>query len=877
MIKDIKYGGFTANPNDHGSIEGDLAVAMNLIPEDGTIKPVFPPRRVADIPWDAYLGEGQEKRILCIHRTSAYTHYIVGIRYPGQYGTSHFWYLYAWDGTDTGQLTRIGGISYPDIYKVEPIGNTLVVLANDGIHYYLWKQGEYRHLGNHLPELNLQFELSDSKEYVSDVHKVDWELEGPDDWVDDEMTPISWFSDSEKLLDVGGSLRQAIMASLNEAVADACADKRFAFPLFVRYGYRLYDDTSVTMHSAPILLVPTLNAPALNMGWAGVSSDRKNVKHPAKVTASLTAYRIHCRPLDMSQVEELSNWSDIVSSVDVFVSTQFYTYNQGAKDREIVIDSALPQPPANTHLVSDIKDNGNFFLLKQIRLSKEMPQHNQLLRQGGDYVDFDFEPTNDNIVVRERMTDDAGTHDMLYADKSFAYNKRLNLAGVSKRFFVGFNPACMWRRVGNTTGITTTATVVIETDGREIVVQSPSGMVYYANRSSEKSLWFFYPNPAAKRAYLDINGDKIELELTQHPMLNGAYFCSLDEDAVQQSVDSIPAPSTDEERLVSMPNKVYTSQVDNPFFFPTVNSISSGNIMGICAAVRPMSSGQYGYADLYIFADNGIWTAEINDKGTYGNVTLATGDVCINPDSITQMETSVLFTTARGIMLISGSQAQCISEQIDDKGQVSPGLQEITTNLADMMSVLVEVDYFDTFMQGCRMLYDYKGQRIIVYNPDYSYAYIYSLESNKWGMTCSDILYTVNAYPDALAVTEGNKLVNYSEPCSVDDGIAAVEIGQLLLTRPLTLDQPDIIKTVTAVLQRGMFRKRMKHVQCVLYGSRDLYNWRVVSSSRDENIRGWGGTGYKWFRVGLLLHLERGESITGCTVQFEPRQTNRLR
>lgn len=876
MIKEIKYNGFSASPGDHEAIEGDLCVAMNLIPEHGTIRPVLPPHVIASIPGDYNLPNDKGRKIVCIHQTSAFRHYIVAIDFEGLYGTP-FTYLYSWD-PDASTMSRIGDTSFKELHNVEPVGNTLVVLADDGIHYYLWKQGDYHYLGNHLPELDLQFELKSGNEYVSDEHKVEWDITGHPD-VFDGWTSFSWLnSDYENAdgtitgKDVLAQLRQAVMASLNEVVADVTNDKRFAFPFFVRYGFRMYDE-SVTMHSAPALMVPMLDAPTLDMGWGGISTDRKRVMPPANIKATLDGYRLHCKPVDVNQVEELSMWSDIISSIDLFVSQQFYTYNQGAKEREIVIEDPLVTAPKNSRLESQICDNGNFYLLAQVRLSAEMPQRNAILRQGGDYVKFDFEPFNDNIVVREQMSDDYGTHDELFAGQAFSYNGRLNLASVSKRLFNGFNPACMWRKVGDTDSSTTTATVVVETDGREIIVQSPSGVVYYDSSSGDKVLWFYYPDPAAKRAYMRFNGDNIELELTPHPMLNGAYFCSLEEDASSRTVQSIPTPSTDEQRIVSMPNKVYTSEVNNPFYFPStgINSISSGNIMGICAAVRPVSTGQMGYADLYIFADNGIWVAKVNEKGTYSNVTLATGDVCLNPDSITQMETSVLFTTARGIMLVSGSQAQCISEAIDDDGQPFSLQHPAVDDMATMLGLDVDIRPFKDFVQECRMIYDYTGQRIIAYNPDYNYAYIYSLESNKWGMMQSNIDYSVRAYPEAIAVNRDGELMN----CSVGSDTAAV--NAMLITRPLSLDLPDVQKTVRAVLQRGLFAKRQGHVRSILFASRDMLDWFSMMSSKDEDMRGFSGTGFKWFRVGLLLQLQPHESIQGCSIQFDTKYTNRLR
>lgn len=883
MIKEIKYGGLTANPNDHDSIEGDLSVAMNLVPEDGTIKPVLPPSTVATIPGDPNMPNDKGRKVLCIHKTSAYTHYIVAVKHQPLSSRPPYWYLYQWDGTDTGAPERLGMVTFNEIYSVEPVGNTLVVLADDGLHYFLWKQDAYHYLGTHLPELDLSFSLIFYSAMASDQHEVD--LDGK-----------HYVSAIRSDKDLKAKLCQAVLASANQVTAKVCEKKCFCYPFFVRYAFRLYDGNSITMHSSPQLVVPTMEAPEVLMGWTITPGESPTVdEDEAKVSAKINAYKLFHYALDSSQVDEVARWEDIISSVDIYISPLFYTYDQAIKDDEINIfgDKVLP----DRDITQGIRDNGAFHLIKSIKINDIFCGDGQSTSYGvnrpsearpranvnaSGLIIPDFEPSNDNIVVRELMTDDYGTHDELMATRSFAYNNRINLAGASRRLFNGFNPACMWAIVKeNQTAKTTNATVIVEDGGKEIVVKRGPVSVFFDNDNTV--VWFFYPNAGAKRAYLDINGTKLTFELTVHAMLNGAYYYGLASDSTApQSVDTIPTPSTGDDAIVNMPNKVYTSEVDNPFYFPStgINSISSGNILGICAAVRPMSSGQYGYADLYVFADNGIWTAKINDKGTYGNLDFATGDVCINPDSITQMETSVLFTTSRGIMLISGSQAQCISEAIDDKGQmIIPGLNDIT-----VFSTAATPAPFDDFIQQCRMIYDYRGQRIIVYNPTtrpvdggsaavYPYAYIYSLESNKWGMMQSDIAYGLRAYPEALAVTHRGTLVNYSDRVDHD----ATPVAALLLTRPLTLDAPDILKTVNTVLQRGMFRKNQGHIRSVLYGSRDLYNWHLVKSSIDENLRGFRGSGYKWFRIGLLLQLDPGESITGCSVQFEPRQTNRLR
>lgn len=135
-------------------------------------------------------------------------------------------------------------------------------------------------------------------------------------------------------------------------------------------------------------------------------------------------------------------------------------------------------------------------------------------------------------------------------------------------------------------------------------------------------------------------------------------------------------------------------------------------------------------------------------------------------------------------------------------------------------------------------------------------------------MMYADIQYHINSYPDALAVNAEGQIVNFSS----NEGDA---LAGLIVTRPLKLDAADVLKTVNAIIQRGNFRKG--HVQSVLYGSRDLYNWSLVWSSKDHYMRGFSGTPYKYFRIALLCNLSKDESLSGATVQYEARKTNQIR
>lgn len=333
--------------------------------------------------------------------------------------------------------------------------------------------------------------------------------------------------------------------------------------------------------------------------------------------------------------------------------------------------------------------------------------------------------------------------------------------------------------------------------------------------------------------------------------------------------------------MVDVPNKIYTSEVNNPFFFPLlgINTVGSGKILGMSSANKALSQGQFGQFPLYAFTTDGVWALEVSSTGTYSAKQPITRDVCISPDSITQLDSAVLFATDRGIMHISGSTVQCISDKLNTAEIFNIANLPKSNKLIDVFNRKADEDKqatlsdltlqpFQNFLKGCRMVYDYTNQHIIVYNPNIRYAYVYSLKSQSWGMMQSDIVDNVNSYPEALAMASGAKLVDFST--SEADAIPA-----LIITRPFKLDDPNAFKTINTIIQRGLFHS--SHVSQVLYGSNDLYNWHAVWSSVDRIMRGFRGTPYKAYRLALICKLEKAESIYGCSITYEPRMTNQIR
>ena len=380
--------------------------------------------------------------------------------------------------------------------------------------------------------------------------------------------------------------------------------------------------------------------------------------------------------------------------------------------------------------------------------------------------------------------------------------------------------------------------------------------------------------------FLQQEKNVITLPLKKHVNLNGTFFFdgwnpTLDQTGWITGIvphGTIPSLTTD--NTIPLPNKLYTSEINNPFYFPTTSivTIGTGTILGMSTASKALSQGQFGQFPLYVFTTDGVWALEVSSAGTFYARQPITRDICTNPDSITQLDSAVIFATDRGLMLLQGSEAICVTDGIATEHPFNvltklPHAADLHAMLDHNADTCLPTQPFLAFLSGCRIIYDYVHQHIIVFNTNYTYAYVFSLKSKLWGMMYSNLASTLNSYPNALAMSQDNHLVSFSD---TDQDICK----GLLITRPLKLGDGDTLKSIHTLLQRGNFQRG--DVNTVLYGSRDLVNWHIIATSVNHEIRNLRGTPYKYFRVASVATLTPDKSIYGITVDVEPRHTSVL-
>jgi hypothetical protein len=721
---------------------------------------------------------------------------------------------------------------------------------------------------------------------------------------------------------------EAVMGAVNSFVnTNAIAENKFIHPFFVRYAVRMSDGT-YTRASDPILLIPNSGyAPLVRYGFT------------TRSYFELYSFISELQYKVLKAVPD--EWTDVIAGVDIFVSQPAYPYKQGENfdgskqlmkfltlsdvkgtdytisrsgdidtEPEVVVtdlidkiedkydystekiqDYAIVRIAENADQRKDLYEIGTFYLVKSIDIAD--------FKVMEDYQTLDMEDgTLSSLAGREVLTDNALSRNTFRNAHLSGYNQRLHLYDYE---MVLATPTPPMRTNGSPhesayadAAKLYKAIVYIKTsDGLRIAEYTADGEEQYLSRPFK---WFYYPHNGAYKLRLffqqDTEGtdDKPygttlveDITLTQHKTLNGAYWLSDDLSQREEKydvsfcLDEVPQETNKDH--VYRPSSVLQSSVNSVFvFLPSlIATLGVQRIYNLSSAAKALSQGQFGQFPLYAFTTDGVWALEVASTGAYSSKQPISRDVCITPEAITQLDSEVIFPTDRGLMLIRGSEISCVSDNINSETPFDisklpcSGVLHKMLGHSDTDEDCVKLIPFSEYLSQCRMMYDYSHQRIFVYAPGKNYAYVYSLKSQTWGMTDCRIKYGTNYYPEAIAVDMNNKVVNFSS----FDGEAEQKAKVLYITRPLKLDAPFLYKTIDTLIQRGEFERF--DIGSILYGSRDMINWFVVWSSKDHTLRGFRGTGYKYFRIAGIGELDSNEMVYGASIQFEPRETNQLR
>lgn len=950
MNQNIRYKGLSLTPDELAAPQGSLAMSANAEIYNGSVRPSI--IAGTEIGQSLLLpNSNTPAKLWYVHQTTAYRHFIAG--------TNQVIYWYNSTTSAQGLIKNLGtGVS---VIKIESIGNTLVIMATDGIHYALWKSSSYVYLGQKPPFIKLTFGLSEIQPESYDRSTVDHDADSTDKWYNAWYNTGVDVSDCEiahsgtkvaiKTEEARVKITEAVWACVNMAHDVITKNGLFYAPFIVRYGYRMYDNQTIIMHSAPVFMPVAHPHPFLvNMINATSNQERTTILDLSdninitegdssfRVTKITAVYHPHAVQLTYrmegdSDKQGLEMWSDIIKSIDIFVSPQFLR-----TDSSKIIETASPAPfnhvlqngalveedsirtfrGAATFDIPEISDESyfsniancaEFFLLHSFQIEDQLS------------MTFTNLPVNTttmaSITTQDRMSDDYKTHNLLLpsfnADNNpisglYMYNRRLNAYGLSEKLFSGFLPAYgqMPYHVeeDNYEKVRIDSVyIVLETDnGRKVVKAEYQSGVDVSIMMLCRSL-LFYPDARAVKmiinvySYTDSAYKHMELPMTPHNSLNGAIVKNLWSRSSLPLLSDTYSDTVDD--IVLMPNKIYTSDVNNPYYFPpnSINTVGTGTIFGIAANTRALSSGTaIGKFGLLAFASDGIWILDVSSTGTYQDIHNVSREVCSNPDSICQIDQQVIFATARAMSYIVEQNCESISDVLFgslgsgisrdtfpalfayfDEGQLDS--QETAAYKTVMRRLLAFNSDPVSFFQTATIIYDFTNSRLIVLskttdneNDDLQCVMIYSISDGTWSTAIMPkTLSVINSYPHPyIQLTDGSVFcLDRKYPYNEDDVEGNTIDGvmpTLLLTRALSFgDSMYFINDFAHnKIQQGktiMF----------LFGSNDLRSWHYIGRTNQNHSYYQASLSYRYFRIALFSVMSPNDQYLSTSLNIKEK------
>lgn len=488
--------------------------------------------------------------------------------------------------------------------------------------------------------------------------------------------------------------------------------------------------------------------------------------------------------------------------------------------------------------------------------------------------------TLETLQQREVLEDDFDSHLTKTSEVVRVYNARLYLANVSKSLFPGYYPEVMFDHSENH----------YNGPGQEVhhydvyTYFTKGGKEYITKHSSNSQdcytrnyLPFIFVPDADATKMVVVNKWQGEVmwakkfHLTPHKYLNGAFYFNDLLASFGEEIKPFEPPQNivDANRIFSQtPNQLLASEVNTPFYFPLSSReyVGVGEIRALAPVSVALSQGQVGQFPLYALTDEGTWALSIADDGRLSAKQAATRDVIISKETLLQMDGALAFVTEQGIVFLSGAESSVISSILNYPKMSLFALKGIS--VFDKLKHLA-VEHRE-YWKGCRLAFDYSEKKLIVFNPDYEYSYIFSNTSQQWATIPRKYMYAINHYPTSLLVGTGATPNVYD--ISTRDENARVDA--VVVSRPVKMGLPDVLKTLTNVVHRGSGGS----ITTAVYGSVDGKHFHLLGSSKNKFLRKLHGTPYKEFIFVVAIgEMAKSDYLLGSSITFQPKRTNKLR
>lgn len=784
------------------------------------------------------------------------------------------------------------------------IGNIACCITNTQIQYEIFENEGYRHIGfmPEIPEIKIA-QTTRVESICPDIKFLGGRKSSP--LTDEEFMRTADYC----------------ATGYYDNCIDTLNKKEYIIgPCLLKYAFR--NSSGEYTKESPIFLVEHKNKIDYTFKFRGLTStDYKEVvsfcqmlpytcrdNEPANATFKDYTYEFGVMGTRMGfsfDDFDLSYLSSLVVSIDVFISPIDWFEKEEKKRGSVTYSSYERTQKEEEQILKAYR----FYKVAEYSLKGEEVWRLQ------DW-------SKDNISLQEQLITSEIKHSFS-AQTNYVYNSRLHLANINYSFFKGYDYGYESLTQESDTEYTLTVYTTISTEQGETVVKK--------TLISKGSIIPFltYPDKRAHTMTMFVqfrhSGGGIQtfpkkvFSLKKHPYLDIAYYCSpisrwgLSGEG-RTDYDIIPKAyyiSIDQEMVTSMPeekntiqaskNVLKVSSLNNPMTFPVSQTYqpSTGEIIGMCSNSTALSQGQFGQHPLYVFSTDGVYAMSVGTNGiVYSTQTPVTRDVCTNPKSIKGIDQAVVFGSQRGLMIISGSTAKSISDDMDGYLPSCVVSSPIIAKIANIGSFTLSSVEFNQYLGNAEVGYNYQENELIIANENYPYAYLFNMSSNTWSKLSCRIKNFTNKYPECYTLIN---TVSTSAIYDMQNNHRSVT-KMLLLSKPIKMGSNShkrilqtalrgIVKRALSdlylrgepVMFRGENLNLFSDVGFYILGSNDAEHFALISGKesivdiRDLVTKMNKSKPYKYFMVALVGGVRTDVSLNYMEFIASEAFANRLR
>ena len=896
MRKHIPFGGMTTTPTDHEAHEGDSALALHLLAEDEALRPIG----LTTTPTTT-LPPGS--RLALLHRHGSHTHAI--IERTTSDGTEYRW-IDTTDATEgTPLLTTATAAN-----SLCAVGSTLCLIFDDGITYCVWEEARSAYRILHHDDLLYRLTITQDGQQHQEVSlPIEGRLLQYLDHPDEPLATLPTLPGRlfEGFIDGGAYATGATMVATQAAVAIDSEAARAGEGTFhhaclgiatlrLRGGGHLLCSNLFGLWPAAMSDTLTADRTAGTLTWSGWFHRHfltVNFPNPDAVACVATGIDIYLTPplsfLDLHKsLRHTATTAGLTTSLTfapldhpallhLLDSCTFHwsmTVDITQAGQPVMMRPASVAAPAID--LSDLR-RGTFGARLAVSHSGQLtigqiipivhhPMEIAIDYRYGDTIAGIRPDTGGTAGRTAQLVVKATTCDVTRPEVWWQGEVAYPLAGMMMA------PGKMFRQMEYHLKIE-------ETDGTHYYTFSQP-----LDALNDKSL-----STAVYATTGGIHGASQpiwqSLVIQQTKMLT--YDPTTETETVSQLLwEEETATDFDQHLLQArhawtmarQPSTLRTA-TEHPLYFPptTETRVGGGELHALTPHLRRSADGLFGDGQFDAFCSDGIYL--LRQNGGRWRAQQSIQRTSLLPDTLPlAVEGGTVFLSARGVMLLKGSEAKCLSDNLGDapfSPSVLPHFGEIVATEHDIPEAVLHLPHWkEEFFRGAHLLYDPSHHRLWLYNPScddsgqrrWPIALACSLRFNTWGFATTTIAATATVEGEQYAIDERQGETVLSRI----DFQAQKRWPVLLCTRPWTLGPRYRHATVSHLIVRGLFLDRGaagSHIGVALYGSNDLHHWQLVGTSAAQYLRRLRGTPYKWFRlvaIGRLLPTESLEEVSIC-------------